>query len=106
MSLIRRHAVITFATLLLLASTALSAAARPAALNKQPGVHQEDRGTEALLDRLFPIKPLHSVTAKESVYCSRAIDIGGLFCAIGCPNTCTCSFGLYVSQCCCDSAAQ
>jgi hypothetical protein len=36
-----------------------------------------------------------------AVYCTSAIDIGGIFCAIGCPNECSCNFGAYVSQCCC-----
>lgn len=44
-------------------------------------------------------------TEAEAQYCSRALDVGGIFCAIGCPNECECHFGLYVSECCCGLAS-
>lgn len=44
-------------------------------------------------------------TSAEAIYCTRAVDIGGIFCAIGCPSDCECHFGLYVSECCCGSGS-
>jgi hypothetical protein len=37
----------------------------------------------------------------NTLYCESALDVGGIFCAIGCPNECSCTFGRFVSQCCC-----
>lgn len=39
-------------------------------------------------------------TAAGAEYCEGAIDPGGIFCALACE--CTCNFGVWASQCCCE----
>lgn len=69
----------------------------------------QERGEGLSLKALFSaLDTNRSVTAAATAepYCTRAIDIGGAFCYIGCPEGCQCHVEDWFSQCCCDVSAQ
>jgi hypothetical protein len=102
-----RRTAIAFAAILLFACTVASAES-PRKANVENGTRVTDTAENHDLARFIvslrngtPYKP---ATAAVVLYCTRAIDIGGVFCAIGCPSECQCSSFGWFSQCCCDAA--
>jgi hypothetical protein len=99
----RRLATFTF--ICLLAFTSVSAAAGQRAIkpanHSGKAIHQSDARFISSLSAIAPQRT-SPAKAQPADFCQSAPDIGGVFCAIGCPNDgCHCNYGSFVSQCCC-----
>lgn len=56
-----------------------------------------------VLDFMAPTEDdFQQTTAGAAAYCTRAIDIDGVFCFIGCPEGCNCDVETFFSECCCE----
>lgn len=102
----RRAATVFALAGLLACTTGIARAERPtttqhAARSNNTAQHHDAAFIASIRGAVGAIASKSLPSGKNAPYCSRAIDIDGIFCAIGCDNSCSCSsFGIF-SQCCC-----